>query len=245
MPKHRFMPHYAMPAYLTAPVLVTLAVGGLLGCAAATQQSATPTYVTMTCGRPGLAPLAETKELQERGGVQIAVAVQAFQCVPEARVEFRDASPSFGEQLQRSLGDGSQGTRFVERSMVPTLKVMPERLAVQIKINNKLPRVFRGSGTVVQFTIAGKNWVVKQDDYADLVNMIVPPRNEAEVTVYGPPISQIPEKATIGLFLYDVVTKADQAGNILEKQNFEWFYNYALQVVEERGEVKKQRMWVR
>ena len=65
------------------------------------------------------------------------------------------------------------------------------------------------------------------------------------MTVYGPSFQDIPEKTTLGIFLYDVVIKIDNAGNIVEKQNFEWYYNYQTQIKEETAEVVKERGWVR
>jgi hypothetical protein len=45
---------------------------------------------------------------------------------------------------------------FAERVTSPQLKCDPSRLQFAVRINNKLPRVFRGQGSVVQFNVAGK-----------------------------------------------------------------------------------------
>jgi hypothetical protein len=39
------------------------------------------------------------------------------------------------------------------------------------------------------------------------------------------------------------VTKTDVAGNITEKQNFEWYYNYTLQRKEETGAATVATGW--
>ena len=49
----------------------------------------------------------------------------------------------------------------------------------------------------------------------------------------------------MGLFFYDVVTKTDNAGNVTEKQNFEWFYDYSVQLKEEEVQLDPpERVWV-
>jgi UDP-N-acetyl-D-mannosaminuronic acid transferase (WecB/TagA/CpsF family) len=53
----------------------------------------------------------------------------------------------------------------------------------------------------------------------------------------------VPDQTTIALFLYDVVSNTDAAGNITQKQNFEWFYNYTTESKQIAGEVRKTEGW--
>jgi len=76
----------------------------------------------------------------------------------------------------------------------------------------------------VQFQVAGKTLHVDPSGFGDFLNAIVPPRSSQDIDIVGPAIADLPERATIGVFIYDVVTKMDEAGNIQEKQNFEWYY---------------------
>ncbi len=57
------------------------------------------------------------------------------------------------------------------------------------------------------------------------------------MTIVGPPVGSIPSPCTIGIFLYDVVTKMDQAGNITDKQNYEWYFSYQTQAVDRQTEI--------
>jgi hypothetical protein len=221
-----------------------LALGTLVvlaGCATNPTPQA-PQLTTVTCKVPTFASLQETKEMQEKGGIQIAVGPVTYQPVRSSQVVDRDIQPSFGDRLLAP--QGWQYMRLVERTTMPALTVQPEHLRFRITINNQLPRVFRGAGAVVQFNVGGKLIQVDQTGYADLVNVIVPPRTQTQVEVYGPSIAALPEQATIGLFIYDVVTKTDAAGNIAEKQNFEWYFNYAPQLHQEAGTVNKERLWL-
>lgn len=216
----------------------------LWGCA--TVPPVQPQAIVLRCNLPSFAPLLETKEQQEKGGIQISLAPVSYECQRSTVQKIQDVSPSFSEQMHGAIRVGNEKPkeRFVERSLIPVVSVIPENLRFRITVSNKLPRVFRGAGLVVQFNVAGKLVSVDQNNYAELSNLIVAPRTEQQVEIIGPSLTSLPDQTTIGVFLYDVVTKTDQAGNITEKQNFEWFYNYAVQVHEETGTIQKTRGWI-
>ncbi len=209
-----------------------------LSCATSSQPPP-ETTVTVSADMPFLSPMAETKQSQEKGGVQVSVAPVTFQASLDTVVTNHRAEPRFEEILLRP----NKNSVLIEKRSRPILKVTPERLRFTVKINNKLPRVFRAGGAVVQFNVAGKLAAVDQASYAELTNAIIPPRGEQQVEVYGPPIKTIPNDCTVGLFFYDVPTKTDAAGNITEKQNFEWYFKYATQRREETGKVAVERGW--
>lgn len=206
---------------------------GIVGCA--TTPPPPPATIAMNCKYPVFSPMAETKEMQTKGGVSVTVAVTPFQCVQQVEKTYAHKGPTIAEA---ALGQKGGHT---ETTMTPFLKTMPERLKVTVRVSNQLSRVFRGAGTVIQFAVAGKTWASKQEDFAEFTNVIIPPRGEQIVDLYGPPVDALPAQATVGIFLYDVVTKTDNAGNITDKQNFEWYYNYETQVKQESGQVVVQR----
>lgn len=94
---------------------------------------------------------------------------------------------------------------------------------------------------MIQFNIGGKLVPFGDTDYKEFINSIVPPRNEAEFKFYGPSLETLGEKGTIGIFLYDVVTATDAAGNATQKQNYEWYYSYSMQEANDTGIIKKER----
>ena len=108
-----------------------------------------------------------------------------------------------------------------------------------------MPRVFRGAGTVVQFNIDGQLKSVDQKGYQNLVQAIVPPRSQTTLEIYGPELSNLPEKANIGLFFYDVVTNQNEAGEVTERQNFEWYYKYNSQTRKDTVTVEVEEGWVK
>jgi hypothetical protein len=202
-----------------------------IGCATAPPPA--PSNVTMNCQYPVLSPMPETKESQTKGGVGVTVAITPFQCAQQVRKTYTQKPPTVSEKMLNPHAHGHTQT-----TSTPYLQVVPERLKVTVRVSNQLSRVFRGAGTVIQFQIAGKTYASKQEDFAEFTNVIIPPRGEQLVELYGPPVESLPPQANIGIFLYDVVTKTDVAGNITEKQNFEWFYNYSMQTKQEMGQVQ-------
>ena len=211
------------------------------------KQKAPPTtteQVTVSCKVPVITTLEGTNASQEKGSVELTIAPVDYQVDKNTRTTENPIPPPtrLGGLL---VITGGPGTVYVERVVEPELVVSPDRLIFLIRINNKLPRVFRAAGAVLQFNIGGKIVALDQAAFADLVNAIVPPRSEQQVRVYGPPLSTLPDKTTVGIFIYDIVTKMDTAGNVTEKQNFEWFFNYAAQLREETGERQRTRLWAK
>ena len=107
--------------------------------------------------------------------------------------------------------------------------VEPANLSFLVTVNNKMPRVFHGAGTVVQFNVGGRVLAVNQSGYANLMGAIVPPQQQQQFTITGPTLAELgAAQGIIGVFLYDVVTGQNAAGVVTEKQNYEWYFDYTL-----------------
>lgn len=202
--------------------------------------------ITVSAQRPSLTPLPETKTTQTKGGVEISIVPVAFTLqlktkTMERVISQRVQTDFVGMTANSPAAFYETPITKIERSRTPYLAVAPENLVFQVKINNKLDRVFRGQGMVVQFNIGGKQHAVNPSAYANLVQSIVPPRNEAVIELYGPPLSEIQPNTPVGIFLYDVVTRTDAAGNVAAKQNFEWYFTYTTQLQEQQSEVVKEQ----
>jgi hypothetical protein len=188
-----------------------------------------PTVVKLTVAVPSLAALAETDQSQTKGGLRITIKPESYLAKESMKQARRQVPPPTFLGL---VAVPDPRAVYVETTYMPDLIVSPDRLVFHVNISNQMPRVFRGSGIAVQFNVAGKIAAVDSSGYGDLTNIIVPPRGEQEITVLGPPIEGIPAPSTIGLFFYDVVTNTDQAGNVTEKQNFEWYFSYQTQTTD-------------
>lgn len=209
---------------------------GLWGCATPTVTP--PQQVTARVTVPVVSPLPETQEAQEKGGLEIAVTPTVYTAEKYEKTTTRQTSPSMGGILVASLATGGNAAQqiWVTVTKEQQLRVKPGRLQFSVRINNKLARVFRGQGAVVQFNVAGKLQPFGETDYKEFVDGIVPPRNESTFTILGPSIGSLPDQCTIGIYLYDVVTATDVAGNVTERQNYEWFFKYETHVVEQTVE---------
>lgn len=221
--------------YLSAVLGVAL----FAGCQ--TQPSAPPALATIKCSIPTITALPETKESQEKGGLEIAVVPTLYKSVRKNKETFTQIEQPFGVALLAGDANAQQNKVYVEKIVSPYLETQPARLQFRVRVNNKLARVFRGQGSVVQFNVGGKLIPFNNIDYKEFLNGIVPPRNETEFTIYGPSLDLIAPQGTIGIFLYDVVTATDTAGNVTEKQNYEWYFNYTMKSVEETAAAQTQR----
>ncbi len=188
-----------------------------------------PTIAKLNAAIPSLAALAESEQRQAKGGLRITVQQETYQAKESSFVSQREiAPPSFFGMVAKPAPNAV----YIESTHTPSLTVSPDRLIFHLHISNQMSRVFRGSGIAVQFNVAGKVVSVDPSGYGDLVNVIIPPRGEQDITIVGPQIATIPAPSTVGLFLYDVVTNVDQAGNVTDKQNFEWYFSYQTQAIE-------------
>jgi hypothetical protein len=196
-----------------------------------------PQLTQISCKVPTVTALPETKEAQEKGGVEIAVVPTTYKSVKKVRTTITQADPPFAALILAPSGSAANQV-YVRESSIPYLEAQPGRLQFTVRVNNKLSRVFRGQGAVVQFNVGGKLVPFDRVDYKEFLNGIVPPRNETEFTIYGPTFDLLPDSGTIGIFLYDVVTATDVAGNVTEKQNYEWYFSYTTKTEEQSAEMQ-------
>jgi len=191
---------------------------------------------------PILEPLPETKLKQTKGGVEITVFPVQYSTTIKQNQTANQIDPPLFALIPRGA------TRYYEVDTKPVITTTPDQLVFRVTINNLLPRVFRGAGAIVHFMLDGKALTSSAENYAELSQLIIPPRQAAEFQVYGVKLSDLPDapqsKATLGIFLYDVVTKVDQAGNIVEKQNFEWYFNFSMDRKEVDGPpIQIEHIW--
>jgi len=225
----------------------------LFGCAVPPQQPVVVPKISISAKLPVVSAMVDgngsdtqsgarrTPEAQEKGGIEIAVVPATYATTTKQKYAVTPKSAGFGNMLGAAVATGgkAQNLVYVEETVTPFLDVSPARLQFTVRVNNKLARVFRGQGAVVQINVAGKLLPFGQTDYSEFLNGIVPPRNENTFTILGPRIDTLPDKASIGIFLYDVVTATDVAGNTTERQNYEWYFNYSVKTVETQAELRQ------
>jgi hypothetical protein len=220
-------------------LLIAVAVGGAYG-KKPPKEPPQPTIVKLNAEVPSLAALEDTPQSQTKGGLRITLAPETYEAKESWTVQSQQIAPHGWLVVQPS-----PNAVYVQQTKVPSLTVSPDHLVFHMHLNNQMPHVFRGSGIAVQFNVAGKVVSADASGYGDLTNIILPPRSEQEVAIVGPEISTIKSPCTVGVFLFDVVTNIDQAGNVTAKQNYEWYFSYQTQAVEKEFSVPPpQEGWV-
>ncbi len=188
-----------------------------------------PPPVVLTTNLPQFTALDESPQKQTKGGITITLTPVTYDSV----IASVESIHVVGEVMHTEFGRGGyqQPIRVEDVTTSSKLTVKPDTLRFKVAISNGLNRVFRPQGAIVQFNAAGRVIESPVEGYAAFSAVIIPPRGQAEVEVYGPNLSAIDANTTIGLFLYDVPTAVDAAGNITEKQNFEWYFAYSSKAV--------------
>ena len=210
----------------------------LTGCV--TQQSGESGQTTqISCVIPKIDVIADNvnKQTQSKGGLDITVVPALYKGVHADQTTIMQVQPNLGEALLIH----PQYQLVAEQSTTPHLVTDPRRLVFTIKIHNQLNRVFHGQGAVVQFNVDGKLIPFNNTDYKEFSGGIVPPLNDGDLAISGPPLDTLKDKGTISIFLYDVVTATDVAGNTTEKQNYTWDFSYTMQTVTDTGETTRTR----
>lgn len=218
-----------------AIVCPLLAAAVMTGC---TSVPAAPRTTTLSCRVPVITPQLETRESQEKGGIEISIAPASYSAVVRNRESVQQIPPP-------PISLYSQRGVYVETTSTPVVEVAPDALRFVLTVNNKLPRVFHGAGTVVQFNVGGRLQAVDQSGYAAFLGAIIPPRQEQQIEIIGPSLSSLTsDKGIIGVFLYDVVTNQSVAGVVTEKQNFEWYFDYSIETREQTAYVTVEQRWM-
>ena len=193
---------------------------------------------TATVGVPVITPQAETRESQEKGGIDISIAPVTYTAAMQQHVHIQQIPPP-------PIVWKSGGELYVRRTTTSTAVVEPQNLRFVLKVNNKMPRVFHGAGTIVQFNVGGRLQAVDQSGYNNFLGAIIPPRQEQQIEIVGPRLDALSAaQGIIGVFLYDVVTNQNEAGVVTEKQNFEWYFDYTLEPRELSGERRTEHVYL-
>lgn len=181
---------------------------------------------------PQVVPQDPDRQLQQDGNVSVSVAVPTYEARVQRRETYEPISPATSQAEQRVF----------MKTTTPSLSVHPQQLSFNIKINNQHERVLRLDGTIVRVNVNGKMLDLRQENYQDFLNGMVLPRQETEFEIAGPSIRELPDKAVIGLFLYDVITRTDAAGNPEQKTNFEWYFVHNIETKTSQEEAVQQRI---
>ena len=226
--------------FCSAPLMVaSLPLIAALSCAA-TQTPPVKAPITVTCHLPSLVPAEDTSEIQTKGGVEITVSPEPFQCVKHYKELLTEDDPTF-EEIVNGAGHGPN-EKFYEIKKTPFFDIEPTRTTFRVTINNHLTHMFRGEHIVLQFFVGGTAQSAPQGRFGELEQIVIPPGNQQQFELHGPPIVGVMAVDKIGVMLHEVPTKVDPAGAVVETQSFEWHFNPVTQDhSEEDVETTKRR----
>jgi hypothetical protein len=202
-------------------IVILLGIGAGPGCVPIVAPA--PEQFTFAVDVPEVTPLSQTASTQRQGGVSITVASARFDTATHAECSYDFArglavfeGPPPGASLQTDQ-QFSETSRAIVGVNHPTL-------AFLVTIRNNMARVFRGAGALVEFKVDSHVEAVEKQNYTEFLNALLPPGSESQLTISGPPLTTLRDGTTVGVFLYDVVTAIDGAGNVTKRENFEWYF---------------------
>lgn len=231
--------HTRSRAVSAVAMAVGIACAFLAGCETVPTDQPNPA-VTMRAQVPQLTALDQTEQRQRKGEVTVMAAGQTYGVEQEHRVNYRQVAPPPPWQSPRP----SDRHVYVERTREPLLVVTPDRLEFLLTITNHGDRVLRTRGAVMELNVDGRTLAVREQDYQGLLDAVIPPGGQRQVSLYGPSLDRMPDAGVVGLFLYDVPIERDEAGNIVRVENFEWYFEYELRTQTREGEVRSDRSWM-
>ena len=219
-------------------ILAGIGLMAITGCETTSTAPAAPATAQQKVNVPEIVATSDTKVTQG-DSLKVTVVPVTYSAKVASQTRYEEA------EVPRIIWDIPPNSVYVWETVQHSLKVEPEYLRFQVKINNQLDRSFRGAGAVVQFNVDGKLTDVGQLNYLELLNVIVPPRSEKEMYIYGPSPSTLTENATIGVMFYDVVTNTDAAGNVTQRQSFQWVFQSKLkEVAQSVPSTTRVKKWV-
>lgn len=211
--------------------------------ACATTPAAPPEH-TFRIFVPEVTPLPETEELQRQGGISVTVAPATVTVEPYERCEYIPTS-SLVAFLNRPASASSDTHQPFELRRFPTSRLLGgDAVSFVVTITNHMDRVFRGSGALVQFNVDGRVQGTDQSQYEDLLTALIPPGEERQYVIRGMPFGALPRESTLAMDLYDLITELDAAGNITQRDNFQWYFRVTVDQRVERVTGTSELMWL-
>ena len=223
--------------------LLGVALPLLTGCATMLAgPAAPPPAVEVSAIVARVVPSPQTTALLRHSGVAITLAPTRFDTVSTPGCTYQPAPQSLLEIMPNGVSLQTH-EKWVE-TRFNDLVVAPDRLSFLLTIKNGMNRVFRGAGAIVQFNVDQQVQAVEQSNYLEFINALIPPGGESQVRIAGPPLTALRDSATLGVFLYDVVTEIDKAGNVTKRENFEWYFHVRRERIIRQAESARRSMWV-
>ena len=219
-----------------------ITIGVLASCA--TAPAGPPPTLSIGAILRHVEPVGETSPTQTRGGLTLTLAPVSFDTVTTTACSYRPVELGLLQRVPEGVSERTH--TLLEENRFGALRVRPTELTLLLTIRNQMDRVFRGAGAVVQFTVDQSVQAVEQSKYLEFLNTPITPGSETQIRMRGPSLPALRDGATFGVLLFDVVTAIDNAGNISNRDNFEWYFEVRHEVIRRTLETVegRRRVWV-
>ncbi len=189
-------------------------------------RSATPTPYEASYELPVLKAVEKTKQDQIKGGVMVSCEITPFEAtkIMNEEKEIVTADPNKpGYDIYKV------GTRI-------GYDVSPDVIWFNIRIKNNQDRILKLKDVAIVMLIDGVAYNIPEDAKLEWVGGMLVKGFEKTQKIKGPRISGLGTDKVVYVSINDVPTVYSPGGEILKKENFEWYYQVT------RQQIKKQEM---
>lgn len=215
----------------TLKIFPVVAIGGILLSGCQIPQTSAPQTHQITCRLPkiDIRPEQANTEIQSKGGLEITVTPALYKPVIKENTTLNQVQPNLGEALAMN----AQTQLVAEQTTTSRLEPDPNRLVFMVNIRNGLNHVFHGQGSEAQFNVDGRLIPTDKNntDYTQLSAGLVPPLDDIQLAIKGPSLGLLKDNGNVSIFLYDLPTGTDPAGNVTNREQFTWDFSYTMQDV--------------
>ncbi len=169
---------------------------------------------TVTYQMPKVKAAPQTIQKQRKGGVTLSIEIEPFSVLKKMRT---------GEEKVVAT-DNPAFDKF-EIAQIPYYDISPQYIRFKLRVRNDQSRILRLSDALLAIEINNAQMRIDQQS-EDWMSGYVRAGTEREFVINGPKLSELTDKkALMGIFIDDMPTSYDGAGNITQKSNFEWYFD--------------------
>lgn len=175
---------------------------------------------------PVIKPINGTVQTQRKGGVTITCEVIPFEV-------------SLKERVLKSVfyaDPKMPGYDIFEVARTPYASVTPEKFILNIKVKNNQDRILKIRETALLMQVDGVNYNMPEADTKEWYAAMVIKNGEFNYRVNGPDVNNLMDAKLVYLMINDVPTIMDAAGNIKNRENFEWYFECKKETVQKQSQ---------
>lgn len=183
---------------------------------AATEKTAHDTILVYSV--PIITPTSQTKQKQTKGGVVVSCEVVPF-VIENAMTETESVSYARPNNTAFDV---------YEIAKIPSIKISPNEVNFIIRIRNNQDRVLKLVDVPIVYIADGIQYSIPEGFLKDWNNSLVVKGFEKEFPIIGPNTASLMNTKVLYISVNDVPISYDKAGNVTQKENFEWFFDCTL-----------------